>query len=175
MRCQDCRGNEANIHIIKIVDGKKTELYLCEKCARAKEDLEFSFEPQFSPHELFAGMLGQGLLESREKVNASKIQCKSCGLTFAQFSQVGRFGCSDCFFAFKDRLKPLMGRIHTGAGHTGKVPARSQNRVKIIREMDQLKNELQSRVENEEFEEAARLRDLIRQKEKEMQEKVEGE
>ena len=34
MLCEKCRKNEAVIHVVKIVNGKKSEAMLCEKCAR---------------------------------------------------------------------------------------------------------------------------------------------
>lgn len=163
MLCQECRRNEANIHIIKNMDGKQSELNLCEQCARKKEELDFSFEPQFSLHKLFAGMLEQGLFDSREEKMSAKRQCSSCGLTFAQFSQIGRLGCDECFVVFKDKLKPLLRRIHGNCIHSGKIPVRAQARVNFIREMDQLQEVLQLKVQNEEFEEAVLLRDRIRE------------
>jgi len=169
MLCQECRRNEANIHIIKNIDGEQTELNLCEHCARKMDELDFSFEPQFSLHKLFASMLDQSLLGSREAMAAGNLQCPSCGLSFAQFSQIGRLGCSECFTAFENKLKPLLRRIHGGSKHSGKVPVRAQSRVKILRELDQVKEELQLKVQNEEFEEAALLRDRIRVIEGKMQ------
>jgi protein arginine kinase activator len=69
----------------------------------------------------------------------------------------------------KISFKPLLRRIHGGSKHSGKVPVRAQSRVKILRELDQLKEELQVKVQNEEFEEAALLRDRIRVIEGKMQ------
>ncbi len=169
MLCHGCRTNEANIHIIKSVDGKQTEEFLCEQCARQKEELDFSFEPQFSLHKLFASMLNQGVLGSRDSMLSAKTQCSACGLSFAQFSQIGRLGCGGCFTAFEESLRPILRRIHASSTHTGKVPARAQHRVKYLRELDQMKEEMQRKVQNEEFEEAARLRDRIRSLESNMQ------
>lgn len=170
MLCQECRRNEANIHIVKYVNGKQTELNLCEECARKKEELDFTFEPQFSLHKLFASMLNQSLRDTRESKVANNMQCPSCGLTFAQFSQVGRLGCSECFTAFEHKLKPLLRRIHSGGAHNGKVPVQVQSRVKAKRQIDRLKEELLEKVHNEEFEDAALLRDRIR----ELESKVEN-
>ncbi|MGM0652034.1 MAG: UvrB/UvrC motif-containing protein [Bacillota bacterium] len=170
MLCQECRQNEANIHIVKNVNGKQTELNLCESCARKKDELDFSSEPQFSLHKLFSSMLNQGLYGNgkREEKLAGDKKCPSCSLTFAQFGQVGHLGCSDCVSAFDDKLKPLLKRIHGSTVHTGKVPAKARKRVNILRELDQLKEELQLKVQNEEFERAAELRDRIREIEKDI-------
>lgn len=170
MLCQECRRNEANIHIVKQVGGKQTEMNLCEACARKMDELDFTLEPQFSLHKLFATMLNQSLRDNREAASAASIQCPSCGLTFAQFSQVGRLGCSDCFKAFDTRLKPLLRRIHAGCSHNGKMPIKVQSRVKTIRQIDQLKEDLQSKIQNENFEDAAVLRDQIRALKLEMRE-----
>ncbi len=169
MLCQECRKNEANIQIIKSVNGIQTEEFLCEHCARQKEELDFSFEPKFSLPKLFTSMLNQGVLGSRDSMHSAKTQCSSCGLSFAQFSQVGRLGCSECFNAFKKSLKPILRCIHASSTHTGKLPSRVRQRVKRLRDLDQLKEEMQVKVHNEEFEEAAYLRDRIRTMENEIQ------
>ncbi len=171
MLCQECRQNEANIHIVKNVNGKQSELNLCESCARKKDELDFSLEPQFSLHKLFSSMLNQGLYGKREEMLADDKKCPSCSLTFAQFGQLGRLGCSDCVPAFEDKLKPLLKRIHGGSSHTGKVPEKARERVNILRELDQLKDDLQTKVQNEEFEKAAQLRDRIRGIEQEIDRK----
>lgn len=173
MLCQECRYNEANIHIVKNINGEQSELNLCESCARKTDELDFSFEPQFSLNKLFSSMLNQGLYGNgnREERLAVDKKCPSCSLTFAQFGQVGHLGCSDCVLAFEDNLKPLLKRIHGDSIHTGKVPAKARERVNILRELDQLKEELQSKVQREEFEKAAELRDRIREIEQDINQK----
>ncbi len=173
MLCQECRRNEANIHIVKNINGNQSELNLCEHCARKKEELDFSFEPKFSLHKLFAGLLEQNLLGDREAIRAADASCPGCGLTFSHFGQIGRLGCSSCVAAFEENLRPLLRRIHGGSRHTGKVPARALERVKNQRELDRLKEDLKAKVEGEEFEEAALLRDKIRVMEKEIHGEVE--
>ncbi len=173
MLCQECQRNEATIHIVKQFNGKQVEMNYCEECARKKDELDFTFESQFSLHKLFASMLNQGLIDNRETQAAAGRQCPACGLTFAQFSQVGRLGCSECFSAFEDKLKPILRRIHAGCAHSGKVPVKVQSRVKAIREIDQLKETLQEKIQNEEFEEAALLRDRIRALESQIAESAE--
>ncbi|HOL17481.1 MAG TPA: UvrB/UvrC motif-containing protein [Bacillota bacterium] len=169
MICQECGQEQANVFITKIINGKKIELHLCERCAREKEELEFSFQPQFTLHNLFGGLLHENIRGSRDQIRIAKTQCPSCALTFAQFSQIGRLGCSDCFAAFGDKLQPLLRRIHGSARHTGKVPRRGQGAVLAKRELERLKEELHRAVQKEEFEEAARMRDQIRAMEKDLE------
>ncbi|NMA91532.1 MAG: hypothetical protein GX973_00210 [Firmicutes bacterium] len=162
MLCQECQQNPATVHITKIVNGKKTEMHLCETCARKKEELDFSFEPQFALQNLFGSLLHDGLPKAGEKISLSRIQCPNCGLTFAQFRQIGRLGCSECFSAFGDRLPLLLRRIHGSSSHVGKIPGRTGSEVKFKRELAGLKEQLKIEVERENFEEAARLRDQIK-------------
>ena len=52
--------------------------------------------------------------------------CGACGTTFAKFRQTGLLGCAQCYFAFEDRLAPLIERAHEGASqHVGKTPRRA--------------------------------------------------
>lgn len=169
MMCQECGQEESNVFITKTNNGKKMEIHLCERCAREKEELDFSFEPQFTLHNLFGGLLHENSRGSRESLRAVKAQCPSCALTFAQFSQIGRLGCSDCFVAFGDKLQPLLKRIHGSDRHTGKVPRRGQGVVLVKRELERLKEELQRTILKEEFEEAAKLRDRIRAMEQDLE------
>jgi protein arginine kinase activator len=162
MICQECQQGEANVYITKIVNGKKTEHHLCEKCAREKEELDFSFEPKFTLHNLFGSLLNDNARGSRELPRGAKAQCPACALTFAQFSQIGRLGCSECFSAFGEKLQPLLRRIHGSSRNTGKVPRRSQSTIRFKRELENLREQLQQHIQREEFEEAARLRDRIR-------------
>lgn len=162
MICQECQQETATVHITKIINGRKTELHLCRRCAQAHDELDFSFEPQFSLHNLLGSLLGESMRGSREALGKAKVQCPSCDLTFAQFSQIGRLGCSDCFTSFDEQLAPLLRRIHGSSRHTGKVPHRSQGAVRFARELERLREEMRLAVQKEKFEEAARLRDEIK-------------
>ncbi len=162
MLCQECQANEATIQIISSLAGKKTKKFLCEHCARQNEEIDFTFETQFSLHKIFTSLLAQGLAGNRESLQAAKVQCPSCGLSFTQFSQVGRLGCSSCYKAFDESLQPILRRIQAGLTHTGKVPVRAGKRVKYLKEIDHLREELQAKVQKEEFEDAALLRDRIK-------------
>lgn len=169
MVCRECGKEEANIFITKIINGKKMEIHLCERCAREKEEFDITFEPQFTLHNFFGGLLQENTRSAGEQVRAAKTQCPKCALTFAQFCQIGRLGCSGCFTAFDAKLQPLLKRIHGSARHNGKAPRRSQEAILVKRDLERLKEELQQAVLKEEFEEAAKIRDRIRVLEKDLE------
>ncbi|HAA90615.1 MAG: Putative UvrB/UvrC protein [Thermoanaerobacterales bacterium 50_218] len=158
--CDECKKRPATVHITKIHNNKKTELHLCEECARKHQEIPFSFEPNFSIHKFLSGLLEGTPLEVP---TLPSIQCPNCRLTYEQFSQIGRFGCSQCYHTFGERLDPLLRKIQGNSRHTGKVPRRAGGNMWIKREVERLRAELQAAVREEAYEKAAEIRDRIRE------------
>ncbi|MBB6675009.1 UvrB/UvrC motif-containing protein [Cohnella nanjingensis] len=167
MQCQECGKRPATLHFTKIVNGEKAELHICESCAREKGELIPGTPSGFSIHNLLSGLMDfepSGAAGTKAQTH----RCEMCGMTYSQFSKLGRFGCSHCYKHFAERLDPLLKRVHGNTVHVGKVPKRAGGRVKTKREIDRLKREMQGRIEREDFETAAQLRDRIRDLEKEI-------
>ena len=83
-------------------------------------------------------------------------------MKYAQFRTTGRLGCPGDYEAFHAELEPLLERVHRGTRHAGKVPARYRRQLHATR-LDQLHVDLQQAVREERYEEAARLRDQIKE------------
>jgi protein arginine kinase activator len=165
MLCPECGKRPATLHYTKIVNGNKTEFHLCEVCAQEKGEYMPGFEPGFTFQQLLSGLLNFEMSTPNTHSSTfkpSSSRCPTCGLTYNQFSKIGRFGCGDCYKAFRDRLDPLLRRIHGHSTHRGKIPERTQGELRLRRQLAKLKEELELKVRAEEFEEAARLRDQIR-------------
>jgi len=96
-------------------------------------------------------------------------------MTFPQFLKVGRFGCSHCYEAFKEQLKPVLRRLHSGNWtHNGKIPKRIGGGIHLRKQIEELKSILKDSINNEEFEKAAEIRDEIRNLEKNLAASHEG-
>lgn len=168
MLCQECGKRPSSLHFTKIVNGEKTEFHICEACAREKGEIPGS-PNGFSIHSLLSGildfdpMMGKGISDLKPQ---ESIRCSSCGMTYTQFSKIGRFGCSECYTTFGNRLNPLIKRIHGNVAHSGKIPKRSGGRIQIKRHLEQLRLDLQQAITSEEFERAAQIRDNIRELER---------
>ncbi len=163
MVCDVCSKNPATVHLTEIVDDQMTELHLCEPCARQKSE---QMESQFGLSDLLAGLADfEKKAPDKEEVS---LKCKSCGLTYADFKKIGRLGCSECYASFRKYLAPLLKRIHGSCQHVGKCPSqvKAAAGVKQTKKEDvslpELKEKLQNAIAEENFEEAARLRDQIR-------------
>lgn len=167
MLCPECGKRPATIHYTKIVNGEKSEFHLCEVCAQEKEGYMSDFESDFSIQQLLSGLLNFDIPQPSSghagmHINTEPDRCPNCGMTYKQFGKLGRFGCSDCYQTFQGYLEPLFRKIHGHTVHNGKIPTRAKGELKIRRDLERLKAELAEKVEAEEFEEAASLRDRIR-------------
>ena len=161
MLCDVCAKNPATVHLTEIIDEQMNELHLCEDCARHKS---VGMEQQFGLSDLLAGMADFEKPSSKEE-EVVTIKCPSCGLTYADFKKIGRLGCGECYNVFRKYLAPLLKRIHGSSQHIGKNPAKAKAAAKFSKKktgLPELKNQLQKAIQEEAFEEAARLRDQIK-------------
>lgn len=166
MICQECGKKPATLHFTKIVNGEKTEFHICESCAREKGEMIPGTAGGFSIHNLLSGLLDFDPPTGGQRRQETPPRCENCGLTYSQFSKLGRFGCSECYKYFDERLDPLFKRVHGNTVHTGKVPKRTGGKIQVRRELERLKKELVQRVEHEDFEAAAKIRDQIKELER---------
>jgi protein arginine kinase activator len=157
MLCDICGKNEATVHLTEIINGKVTELHLCEECAREKGA---QMEQHFGIADLLAGLadLSAGLEIKEELV----LKCENCGMTYQDFKRIGRFGCSQCYEAFRKYVPSLLKRIHGSAKYVGEAP-KSKQYEEVKDELQELKRKLKEAIEREEYEEAAKIRDRIRE------------
>ncbi|MGU3473791.1 UvrB/UvrC motif-containing protein [Paenibacillus sp. D51F] len=170
MLCQECGKRPATLHFTKIVNGEKTEFHICEACARERGEGIPGAPNGFSIHSLLSGLMDFEPAGSLAGTKQAVPRCEECGLTYSQFSKLGRFGCSSCYKHFGERLDPLLKRVHGNTVHVGKIPRRSGGRIQTQREIDRLRQEMKSSIQKEEFEAAAKLRDEIRELEKQIKE-----
>lgn len=85
-------------------------------------------------------------------------------MTYQQFKRYGKFGCSECIDAFKDRIEPLIQNIHGHRRHKGKYPGQHKvSESSESGEIEILKKELKEAIEVENYEKAAELRDRIKE------------
>lgn len=164
MLCDVCGKNPATVHLTEIIDEQMNELHLCEDCARHKSA---AMEQQFGLSDLLAGMADFEKPSSKEEETVT-MKCHSCGLTYADFKKIGRLGCGECYNIFRRYLAPLLKRIHGSNQHIGKNPAKTKVITRLYKKkagLEELKNQLQKAIRQEAFEEAARLRDQIKEME----------
>lgn len=175
MQCENCGQRPATIHQTIIMNGAKQQSHLCEVCARERhqEDFlgqgNFSF-PNLSIQQLLNSFLGQDFVTTPPiQQRQAEPHCPTCGMTYSEFVDSGRLGCAQCYESLDPQLSPLIKRIQGTTQHTGKAPKRTGGVLRKRRELASHKQQLQEAVVRENFEEAARLRDRIKEMEGELQ------
>lgn len=164
MICQSCGKRTATTHIKTVVNGKLTEVHLCEECAREK-----GYGNWFSHWDLDLGSMLSGLLGSAKSGEVRR--CEKCGASFEEIARTGKVGCAECYRTFRAQLLPVIQRIHGAARHKGKVPGGSALRLseqanKIVpaaSPLEEKRRQLAKAIEAQEFEKAAVLRDEIKE------------
>jgi protein arginine kinase activator len=154
MKCQKCT-KQATLHITEVLAEEQfEELHLCEECAH-----KYLYEPQKK-----AGKPGGAAAEEGDEVSElNHKECPACGIKFVEFRNSGRLGCPNDYQEFKDELLPLLESIHGDTKHMGKTPRR-QPQLKLTQsELTNLRKQLHQAVTREAYEEAAKIRDRIRQ------------
>ena len=160
MLCQQCQKRVANVYFKQTINGKKVEMYLCEQCAEEKGHT--SFMPQFNLGDFFWGLTGLGSSGYLKTAGQPPVErCDVCGMSFEDFRETGKFGCGNCYRTFRNRLVPILRRVHGNVEHKGKIPGQPADNT--LREIQNLKNKLEEAILNEEYEKAAVLRDKIRE------------
>ncbi len=168
MLCENCNKRPATVHLTKILNDKKTQINLCEECAKQQEGVPF--DTSFSINNFLTGLL-DSMQDSPIKVDyIQATKCDNCGMTYGKFRQLGRLGCADCYNAFEEKLGALVKRIQGSESHIGKIPKKSGGAILIKNEIKNLKTRLSDSIKKEEFENAVVLRDKIRELENQLQE-----
>jgi protein arginine kinase activator len=138
MKCDQCE-QEATVHELRVVGGKKVERHLCERCARKQGIAAQGQSAPVSPEMIQKYMqamhqqagpqqaAGGGGPKPATPAPLVKIDtCPSCGTGYLEFRQSGLLGCPECYKAFESQLGPLLERAHEGGTHhTGRLPKRA--------------------------------------------------
>ena len=158
MLCSICKEKPATVHLTQIVGDKMQKLDLCEDCAKAKGVNDPS---GFALADL---MLGLGASQEIEQAGGGvELKCPRCGFSQADFKKSGRLGCPECYGTFAEALEGLLKTMHKGTRHEGKVPESLRATREQSDRLRLLQKKLARAIEQEKFEEAAQLRDQIKQ------------
>jgi len=162
MQCEICKKNEATIHLTEIVDGVRSEIHLCEQCAREQG---IAVQSQMPINELLSGLLAsQPSEEEMAYMSENQKACPHCGFTLDEFRKNALLGCPHDYEVFEDALENLIKKAQNGhTQHCGKIPANTPGESKKKMKIRNLQKRLESVVQQEKYEQAAKLRDEIEQ------------
>jgi len=96
-------------------------------------------------------------------VAVPKRLCKSCGRDLRDILKTGLAGCTMCYDVFEEALNPLMRGAQVALRHRGKTPRHDTPQEGVRASLQKKRALLRSVLKLENYEEAAVLRDEIRQ------------
>lgn len=163
MKCDFC-DNKATVFLTQLVEGQMKKVCLCDKCAKERgvtDPTGFSLADLLLggvPGSQNAAPVGQHFAP----VGISGKQCPQCGFTLDDLRRVRRFGCAECYSVFRDELTPMLRGMHKGVSHVGKVPEGLMAVQFRAQRLEELRSKLDQAISSESYEEAAGIRDEIR-------------
>lgn len=158
MVCQKCKKSDAKLTLSRMVSGEMVQESLCPECARGLEKPEILtlFSEEGLLHHLMDVMEDSAL----KIEHVVTLRCPKCGLTFAGYKKMRKLGCNLCYTTFENKLLEWIKRYHGSAVHVGLKPHQSETTEYLTYRLHL--EQLNQAVVLEDYEEAARLRDLIR-------------
>ena len=177
MLCQNCGKNEANVKYTQIINGVKKEMTLCEECSKELGigNMDFNMPINFSS---FLGDFFDDEKEFSPSFNTQeKIVCDKCGMSYEDFINTGKFGCENCYETFSNQINQVLKNIHGLNTHVGRgiqikldksvnnsvLNEKEDKKITVKKEkLEQLKSALKIAIQEERYEDAAKLRDEIK-------------
>jgi protein arginine kinase activator len=173
MKCQNCGIEEANVKYYENINGEKREIMLCNNCAKNLNLIDFPNMLSYFFTNYPKEEIGN---EYTKKV------CDKCSYTFNDYLEKGLFGCPNCYSAFSDRIDALLTKMHGKNRHLvdeNKQREKSIIKHKIVNDknsdiediskienINKLKKLLETSIKEEKYEDAANIRDRIKELEK---------
>ncbi len=178
MLCDICGKNEATIHINEIVNGHSKTINLCGECMAKNPALGGVDINAFNLAEIVLNLAGKNANKPEsaadtppdtaatpDAVNSPPLPCPHCGWTAAQLRKSGQMGCPGCYRHFFGLLGNALINMHRGTEHKGKQPYGPQMvpSDEYILKLRTLQTALNKSIKVEDYEQAAVLRDQIRE------------
>ncbi len=175
MICENCDKREATVHLTEIVKNIKTEYHLCEICAKNIK-MNLKLRDYSDPLQEILTFLDNDTCKEENSC------CRNCGLSFAELKKNRKTGCPYCYHYHADLIKSAVPALNEGKKHTGKRPANFidpekntephhlyetlTDELPAENNTEVLKEKLEIAVSEERYEDAAVLRDLVKELER---------
>lgn len=172
MICENCKQRPAKVTVTQIQNGEQVQRHYCEVCAKNFHPFHLDFQQDpLSLHQLLSNWFGvPESKQMQQKPQPEAKTCSSCGWTFRQFLNQGKFGCAHCYESFHEQLPDVFKKLHNGnVKHVGKAPGTFGQTLQLKKQIEAIRTSMRTAIEIENFEEAARLRDEARSLEEQLQ------
>ena len=163
MKCDFCE-KKATVFLTQLVEGQMKKVCLCDACAKERGVTD---PTGFSLTDLLLGSIpgaskGKTIQTKMPIAAGGGRRCPGCGFTLEDLRRVRRFGCSDCYTTFAEEVGHMVRGMHKGTAHIGKVPEGLMAMQVLHQRLEELRARLDQAIVSESYEEAAGIRDEIR-------------
>lgn len=159
MLCDKCGKNEATVHMMQNINGQVSEINLCSECAKQAESA-WGFHP-FDMNDIFQSFFDTGSIFTS---SLPSLACKTCSTTLDSFKKTGLLGCPDCYDSLRQDIEPIISTMHGSTEHKGQRPEGEANPESTKEnKVEMLNAQLQQAIAEERYEDAAKIRDEIKQ------------
>lgn len=164
-RCSICGHEEIHVQLTEFRDGRPQSRDLCAACAE-KQGIQFPDIPEPSEGESWQHFLHR---ELKDRAGESPLECPDCSMTFRDFESSGQLSCPGCYQTFMGDLTRLLASYHGDSQHRGRFPRFLKKEIRHRQRLRSVRERLQESIASENYEEAARLRDEVKDLEIELQ------
>ena len=166
MLCDNCGKHEASIKLTQIINGKKTEMMICELCGQKMGIADIGFEMPID----ISKFLGDYELENENfmpfNTISKAVKCDKCNMTYDDFLNTGKFGCEECYKTFGNKIDTVLKRIQGTDRYVGRTANYNESNkieeAKIDNKLEKLQDKLKQAIKEERYEDAAKIRDEIK-------------
>lgn len=160
MHCQNCHKNFASIRYAEVVDGEVVDQHLCRECLDEKQNNQHAGFEFTKP----SPFIRRDKESARHATSHYKVMgCSTCTTNLQSIIDTTEVGCSQCYETFSTQIDTILEGIHEGLSHTGKIPRQDDLRAKTRADLQTKRALLKTSLSAERYEEAAVLRDEIKQ------------
>lgn len=170
MLCERCDNFEATFHLTEISNNVQNELHLCSRCAK-----NINFNSDITGNLITLRSLSAIIADDAIN-NENNTMCLKCGLTDVELTLNGRPGCPSCYKYFKSILETISGnnnkKKYSGKkpfnyvevmDSLGTTPILNSINTESLMSKQEMEEELKVAVIEERYEDAAKLRDKIKE------------
>ena len=158
MICELCKQRESVLHVQQIIGDERVNMYLCEICASEKGISQSDDKLELSISRLLTGLFGSG---DGTDERGDQDTCPACETNIVDLRNDGRLGCPECYMSFSSELRGMQKKLSGSVQHVGKLPKKIREYKELMLDKRHLQERLEAAVQNEDYEDAARLRDQI--------------
>ena len=163
MKCDGCKKKEAALVLHMITNGQVATRSLCIDCAKkAHQEMTQAFSTMGMAMTGMEEMRGAVNEQSKESLRLPKMICATCRTAYEDINDETVFGCPKCYQAFHEGVIDYLSSIRGPEKKIESPKEQTSTMVMQVTEIE-LRESLNQALLAEDYEQAANLRDRLKE------------